>query len=137
MCTWSVLQIFSDIGASCSHAPDAVCCQAGDAGVTVIVEVIVSWIISAAMVCNDVRTAALGLAPVASSLGMAQSTGKASLGRRVLEGFVSVENMDLLAPRLSLWQRAVRLIRSAFCGFLACIPVFFLWWPVGSHPSPA
>ena len=89
-----------------------------------------SWIISTAMVCNDVRTAALGLAPVPSSLGTAASTGKVGMGWRFVEGYVSARNMDLLAPRLSLVQRCVRLIRSAFCGFLACVPVFFLWWPV-------
>ena len=98
---------------------------------TVIVELSVSWIISTAMVCNDVRTAALGLAPVSSSLGLATGSSTPGLGKRVLEGYVSVENMDLLAPGLSPMQRCVRLIRSGFCGFFACIPVFFLWWPVG------
>ena len=38
---------------------------AGDAGVTVIVEVIVCWIIEGAMVSNDVRSAALGIRPIA------------------------------------------------------------------------
>lgn len=38
---------------------------AGDAGVTVVVECIACWIIAGAMVSNDVRTAALGIRPIA------------------------------------------------------------------------
>lgn len=38
---------------------------AGDAGVTVIVECIACWIIEGAMVSNDVRSAALGIRPIA------------------------------------------------------------------------
>ncbi len=38
---------------------------AGDAGVTVIIECIACWIIAGAMCTNDVRSAALGIRPIA------------------------------------------------------------------------
>lgn len=117
--------------------------------------------------------AAVQASPVPESRAVA-CAGRPGQGQTLLQAFVNVESMDLLAPGITLGRRFTRLLRSArcsaaataaaesslphclptccvqresqrrstagsltlmwcrsaLCGFLTCIPVFFLWWPI-------
>ncbi|KAK9829571.1 hypothetical protein WJX72_006547 [[Myrmecia] bisecta] len=96
---------------------------AGDAGVTVIVQVILTWVIDTALVCGDVRRGII--APLSAS---SQPRTK-NLWSRIKLCFLSPD-MDIFAPGLTLLQRIWRLICSAIRGLILCVPVFCIWWPI-------
>ena len=95
---------------------------AGDAAVTVFVQVIVTWLIDAAMVCNDVKMRAYGIRPLTVSAS--------ALRHKFLHWYISVEGMELLEPHIILRIRVRRLIEGAIKALFLCVPVFLIWWPV-------
>ncbi|KAK9811179.1 hypothetical protein WJX73_008562 [Symbiochloris irregularis] len=105
---------------------------AGDAAVTIFVEILVAWIIAAAMVCNDTRGAILGISPLTWRYGRNHGGRAASRGpfKTPLLWYVNVEGMDLLAPGLTFAERFRRLVGSAIRGLLLACVAWFLWWGI-------
>ena len=95
---------------------------AGDAAVTVFVQIIVTWLISATMVCNDIRTKVFGLRPLQPS--------QKALDNRFLSWYISVEEMDLLEPHITMRTRLKRVIEGGIKALFLCVPVFLIWWPI-------
>ena len=94
---------------------------AGDAAVTIFVQLIVTWLIDTLLVCNDVRTRAFRIQPLFPKTS----------NNKFLEWYLSVEGMDVLDPNISLLRRVKRVIGGAIRALFLSVPVFFLWWPIG------
>lgn len=95
---------------------------AGDAAVTLFVQTIVTWLISALLVCNDVRTRALGIQPLLPPK---------ALTNKYAAWYLSTEGMDLLEPRVSILTRLKCIIGGVIRALFLSVPFFFLWWPIG------
>lgn len=89
---------------------------------TVFVQVIVTWLIDAAMVCNDVKLRAYGIRPLTVSAW--------ALRNKFLQWYISVEGMELLEPHIIFKTRIKRLIEGIIKALFLCVPVFLIWWPI-------
>lgn len=94
---------------------------AGDAAVTIFVQLVVTWLIDTSLVCNDVRTRALQIQPLALP---------SKLTNKFLLWYLSVEGMDLLDPSATCLVRLKRMIGAVIRALLLSMPVFFVWWPI-------
>lgn len=94
---------------------------AGDAAVTIFVQLIVTWLIDTLLVCNDVRTRALKTQPLLPSK---------LFSNRYCQWYLSVEGMDLLDPDITFLRRVKRIIGGIIRALFLSVPVFFLWWPI-------
>lgn len=94
---------------------------AGDAAVTIFVQLIVTWLIDTLLVCNDVRTRALQIQPLILPH---------RLSNKFLLWYLSVEGMDLMDPSITCFRRLRRVIGGIIRALFLSVPVFFLWWPI-------
>ena len=69
---------------------------AGDAAVTIFVQLIITWLIDTLLVCNDVRTRALKIQPLLLPRVFSST---------YCQWYLSVEGMDLLDPVITFLHR--------------------------------
>ena len=89
---------------------------------TVFVQVIVTWLIDAAMVCNDVKLRAYGIKPLPVS--------NWALKNKFMHWYISVAGMELLEPHITFQTRIRRFIEAIIKALFLCVPVFLIWWPI-------
>lgn len=86
------------------------------------VQVIMRWLIDAAMVCNDVKLRAYGIQPLTVS--------NWALNNKFMHWYISVAGVEILEPHITFKTRIQRFIEGIIKALFLCMPVFLIWWPV-------
>ncbi|KNC98103.1 uncharacterized protein SPPG_06512 [Spizellomyces punctatus DAOM BR117] len=101
---------------------------AGDAAVTVLIQVTLTWIIDGGLVHNDVRKGVTQ--PIITSHNE-DTSSKWTLPRRGFLGWLCASSLDIFAAGLPFTERMRRLGNAAVRGFVVSICVLPIFWGIG------
>ncbi|TPX69383.1 hypothetical protein SpCBS45565_g02415 [Spizellomyces sp. 'palustris'] len=102
---------------------------AGDAAVTVLIQVTLTWIIDGGLVHNDVRKGVTQ--PILTSQNGDTSVSTWTLPRRGFLGWLCASSLDIFVAGLPFTERMRRLANAALRGFVVSICVLPFFWGIG------